>query len=121
MEEFYFFDTYAAIALLDGDEGYQGYKEARAIVIDLNLFELEYALRRRGMKEGEILPILALYSEFVADYGLNTIRSAVDMKLSNRRLSPVDCIGYNVAQEYGVKFLTGDKEFEGLEGVEFVK
>ena len=32
-----------------------------------------------------------------------------------------DCIGYIIAKRLGMKFLTGDKEFEGFENVEFVK
>lgn len=33
----------------------------------------------------------------------------------------VDCIGYVYAKENGLRFVTGDKEFEGMENVEFVK
>ncbi len=33
----------------------------------------------------------------------------------------IDCIGYVIARRMGVLFLTGDKEFEGLESAEFVK
>ena len=33
----------------------------------------------------------------------------------------VDCIGYMTAKRLGVKFLTGDREFEGMDNVEFVK
>ncbi len=32
-----------------------------------------------------------------------------------------DCIGYIFAKQLGIKFLTGDKEFENLDNVEFVK
>ena len=32
-----------------------------------------------------------------------------------------DCIGYILAKNIGIKFLTGDKEFENLDNVEFVK
>ena len=35
--------------------------------------------------------------------------------------SHVDCIGYILARKFNVKFLTGDREFKGLENVEFVK
>ena len=30
-------------------------------------------------------------------------------------------MGYKIAEEKGLVFLTGDKEFEGLHNVEFVK
>ena len=32
-----------------------------------------------------------------------------------------DCIGYILAKRLSIKFLTGDKEFEKLDDVEFVK
>ena len=43
------------------------------------------------------------------------------LKWKDRGVSITDCVGYIMAREMGIKFLTGDKEFEGLEGVEFVK
>lgn len=121
MEDIYFFDTYAILEIIDGNANYRKYSKARAIITNLNLFELDYCLRRRGLGLKESSEILARYSEFEVRYGLKVIRGAVGMKLSNKRLSPADCIGYRAAQEYGVKFLTGDKEFEGMLGVEFVK
>lgn len=33
----------------------------------------------------------------------------------------IDCIGYILVKENGLIFLTGDKEFEGISGVEYVK
>ena len=36
-------------------------------------------------------------------------------------LSYTDCIGYIYAARNNMKFLTGDKEFEGMKNVEFVK
>ena len=38
-----------------------------------------------------------------------------------KKLSYADCIGYALAKRNGLKFLTGDRRFEGLENVEFVK
>jgi len=42
-------------------------------------------------------------------------------KNKKRNLSYTDCIGYVYATENDLIFLTGDKEFENLENVEFVK
>ena len=36
-------------------------------------------------------------------------------------ISMTDCIGYFLAKSLGIKFLTGDKEFENMKDVEFVK
>ena len=42
-------------------------------------------------------------------------------QLNKRNVSMTDSIGYCLAQQLGIKFLTGDTEFENMDGVEFVK
>ena len=42
-------------------------------------------------------------------------------KNKTKKMSMTDCISYIMAGNLGIKFLTGDKEFKGMEGVEFVK
>ena len=53
----------------------------------------------------------------------NVIKKAMTFRALNkkRNLSYVDCIGYIIAKQRNIKFLTGDKEFEYMENVEFVK
>ena len=48
---------------------------------------------------------------------------AAKFKYKNKKmkLSYADCIGYITAQENNMKFLTGDKDFKSIKGVEFVK
>jgi predicted nucleic acid-binding protein len=36
-------------------------------------------------------------------------------------LSYADCINYSIARKLKIKLLTGDEDFRGLSGVEFVK
>lgn len=36
-------------------------------------------------------------------------------------MSMTDCISYFMAKDLEIKFLTGDKEFENLDYVEFIK
>ncbi|MBI2660858.1 hypothetical protein HYX09_01165, partial [Candidatus Woesearchaeota archaeon] len=43
------------------------------------------------------------------------------LKMKKRNISMTDCIGYVISGKLKVKFLTGDKEFEHLPNVEFVK
>jgi len=51
------------------------------------------------------------------------IKMAMRFRYENKQknMSMVDCISYFQAKELDIKFLTGDKEFEGMENVEFVK
>lgn len=59
----------------------------------------------------------------VADFDENVIIAANKFRFRNKskELSTADCVGYAYALKNGLTFLTGDKEFEGLLNVEFVK
>lgn len=43
-----------------------------------------------------------------------------DGLIFSRELSYADCLGYVISRNMGIRFLTGDKEFERMGGVEFV-
>jgi uncharacterized protein len=120
-EELYFFDTYALIEVLESRINYAKFVECKSLVTKLNLFELCFYLYRTGVDDATCKRILSSYRGSCVEYGLDVVEHAAKMKICNRSLSMTDCIGYQVAQEYGIKFLTGDKEFENVEGVEYVK
>ena len=63
------------------------------------------------------------FSPYCVNIDDNTIKKAMMFRALNKKrdLSYVDCIGYILAKQRNIKFLTGDKEFEGMENVEFVK
>ena len=55
-----------------------------------------------------------------------TLKNAMKKRLEFQQkkkmnISYVDAIGYQYALENNLKFLTGDREFKGVENVEFVK
>ena len=49
------------------------------------------------------------------------LASAFRLKNTKLKLSYVDALGYIIAKEEGMKFLTGDNAFEGLDNAEFVR
>jgi predicted nucleic acid-binding protein len=49
------------------------------------------------------------------------MRFRLEMRMKGKNLSYTDALGYTVSLRLGVRFLTGDREFEGLQNVEFVK
>lgn len=51
------------------------------------------------------------------------IKEAMEFRVEwkDRNVSMTDCISYIMSKKLGIKFLTGDKEFEKLDNVEFVK
>lgn len=122
MNEKMFFDTYALIEIVKGSENYKKYRDFEIIMTKLNLFELFYIIFDR-YAEGKAKEELLKNSVFAIDFDNEVIENAAKLKLmfKKQNLSMTDCIGYCVAKKLGVKFLTGDKQFEFLPDVEFVK
>jgi uncharacterized protein len=119
----FFFDTYAFYEIIKGNQAYKKYKEGISLITTkLNLMELHYGLLKAGGKE-----IADLYYdkflEFCIEIDDDVFKEANEFKLKNyrRELSYVDCIGYVLARKFNVRFLTGDKQFELFDNVEFVK
>ncbi|MDO8627108.1 MAG: PIN domain-containing protein [Candidatus Diapherotrites archaeon] len=122
MTKKYFFDSYAIFSIAQENENYKKYVNLDIVLTKLNLFEIYYgSLRDNGVEKAE--KIIKDITQFVIDFDEIDIRLAANFKLLHRKanLSMVDCIGYVVAKRLGIKFLTGDKQFENFENVEFVK
>ena len=120
-DNIYFFDSYAIIELIKGNERYKKYANARMLLTKLNLFEVAYWLLRET-REKEAIIFLNNRSEYVIDFDTTTIAHAAYFRLKHKRknVSMADCIGYTLSQQLGVPFLTGDKEFREFINVEFV-
>ncbi|MFH0859860.1 MAG: PIN domain-containing protein [Candidatus Altiarchaeota archaeon] len=121
--ESFFFDTYALYEIAAGNRAYEVYASGvAAVTTRLNLMELYYGLlAAHGKKAAE-----RYYDAFIGyavDIGDDTIKRAMEFKLANksRNLSYVDCIGYTLARQRNIRFLTGDREFKDMPGVEHVK
>lgn len=118
----YFFDTYAIIEILKGNPKYAHYTEVDYAITNLNLIELHYyVLRTFGETAAEVATSKALKN--VVPFNTAIITSANKFRLKNKlkEFSTADCIGYAYALQNSLLFVTGDKEFEGLSGVEFVR
>ncbi len=118
----YFFDSYALIEILKGNQNYAPFLNCFVITTKINLFEVYYHFLREN-NDARAKEFLAAYYPVVIDFDQETIEEAALFKRENKNknLSLVDCVGYIIAKRYGVRFLTGDKEFEDVDNVEFVK
>jgi predicted nucleic acid-binding protein len=117
----YFFDSYAIIELLDKNPAYKKYEEFPLVTAVMNKIEVaSWGLVTYGEKFSDIV-VNSL--RHVVDISDEVIKEAVRMKRreNKRNISYTDCIGYCFARQNGLLFLTGDKEFKDLPGVEFVK
>lgn len=123
----YFFDTYALQEIEEGSENYIAFSTELGIVTTkLNLMELYHNYYNlKGLKYAEMA--FEHFKDFCIDITDESLKEAAMMraqlkaKSKKSNVSYVDCIGYVLAKKLRIKFLTGDKEFEGLENVEFVK
>jgi len=120
--EAFFFDTYAFIEIFRGNKAYLKYTDKRIITTKLNLMEL-YRILIKEKNEKEAEKKFNEYSDACVIITDNIIKKAVKFKIKtdDKRVSYIDAIGYMIAMENGIKFLTGDEQFRDLPSVEFVK
>ena len=120
--ETYFFDTYAFLEIIKGNHSYTQFIGVNFKTSLYNLYELYYQLLRDYGEEKAML-YFNKYLSFVTEIKSEHIFSAstLKLKMNKRNVSYVDTLGYSIAKLNGYKFLTGDKEFEGLDNVEFVR
>lgn len=118
----YFADTYAIIEYLNGNPAYAPYFENRIFTSQQNLIELFYTLLKKKGEKTAVQEFIR-YSSRQVPLTLHSIHAAMKFKLAHasERLSYADCIGYALARELGIPFLTGDRQFANKENVAFVK
>ena len=121
MNETFLFDTYALIEIINKNLNYEPYTKAGIIINDFVFSEYCYLLMRKNVKDAQNL--IDEVSSAIVCPNAEVIKKAMRFRVDNKKknLSMTDSISYIMAKELGVKFLTGDKEFETLDGVEFVK
>jgi predicted nucleic acid-binding protein len=124
MAEF-FADTYALVEILKGNPTYERYTEESLISTEFNIFELSYALYRDFRNDARDMLALVRDEIEILDVRDEDYLAAAEIRLLTKKegknLSLIDCLGYECAKRLGVKFLTGDHEFEQMDKVEYVK
>lgn len=121
-----FADTYALIEILKGSESYQRHVMCELVTTEFNLLELAYALLR-DFREDDVETILGRVRDNIEvikvtdrEY-IEASKFRIQVRRREKKLSLTDCLGYVTAKKLGIKFLTGDREFEDLDNVEYVK
>ncbi|MFA6974217.1 MAG: PIN domain-containing protein [Parcubacteria group bacterium] len=118
----YFLDTYALIEITKENKNYEKFKELLNFTSYMNLLELHYIINRNfGLKKADFL--INKLKDILLKVEIKDILEASKFKLkyTKKKFSYIDCLGYAMAINRDVKFLTGDNEFKNLENVEFVK
>lgn len=121
-ENGFFLDSYAIIEILKSNSDYARFSEVPLVSSRINLVEVAYHLLESFPKPEAEEIISSMKFSVLEIEEKQVIRIAVFRKQNTKKkMSYSDCIGYVLAKENGLKFVTGDKEFEKMPNVEFVK
>ena len=120
--DLYFFDSYAIIEMIKGNQSYLPYLDAMAVTTKMNILEVVYAMIREERDQLAYEVIKSFYDKTV-DLDQNAIFEIAmwRCKQKPKKFSFVDCAGYVLSKRLGIPFVTGDTEFEGEENVIFVR
>ncbi|MDO8625759.1 MAG: PIN domain-containing protein [Candidatus Diapherotrites archaeon] len=117
-----FLDSYAIIEILNQKPQYARFASATGVCTAANLVEVAYHLLSETTPERTRLIMDSLrvkVLEIPPDAAVEI--AAFRKKHAKKKLSYIDCVGYVVALRNNIPFVTGDKEFEKMPNVEFVK
>jgi hypothetical protein len=121
----YFYDSYAVLAFTSGHSGYRKYfEEYDGVLSKLNLLEIFYkSLEQHGARAAS--NIIGSFSKYLVEFGLEEIADSMKLRLElkrgGRNLSYADAVGYSLSRKMAIKFLTGERAFRGLSGVEYLE
>ena len=118
----YFFDSYAIVEIVAGNQSYSKFINEPITITIFNLAEI-YWSAILNLEEKKAEEIYETYSACIKTISDEVLKEAIKFrkKHKNKDLSYTDCIGYIYALKNNMKFLTGDREFEAMENVEFIK
>lgn len=114
-------DTYALVEIHDGNPKASGLLNEDAVITDLTVAEFYgHLYRKHGAATADYWH--RKLSFLCKPVKREIMVKAMKLRIENRKqnLSFFDCAGYIFAIENGMAFVTGDKEFKKMEGVEFL-
>lgn len=119
----YFFDSYAVIEILKENPNYHRFLGYPITIALFNLAEIYWHCINDPKLESEAESLYSKFKRGVVEIDDETLKQAVKFRKEHKKkdLSYTDCIGYMYAKKHNMKFLTGDKGFEKIENVEYVK
>ena len=118
----YFLDTQAFIELIKGNERYKQFINGNFRTTILNLYELYFNILKE-FNERKAKEYFEKYYLSIIEIKKEQVFKAAKFKLENKKnnLSYVDALGYEISKFENFKFLTGEKEFENMPNIEFVR
>jgi predicted nucleic acid-binding protein len=116
----HFLDTFALVEILNGNAAYAGEVSGGGTSL-YHLYELhvQVARLRDEATADAVFRDLRRIAEDVRD-GDVLAASRVKRAHAKKKLSYGDALGYAMAGERGIAFVTGDRAFRGMDGVRFI-
>ena len=115
-------DTYALIEISNGNPKFFEYLKHAFVITDITLAEF-YSVLLREHNEDTANYWIKKFKEYSIPTNKEILLEAVRFrkKYNKTNISFFDAVGYIFSIKNGLKFVTGDKEFEKFKGVEFKK
>ena len=119
-------DTYPLVEIASGNKKFTVLLDENIIIPDITIAEFYYVILQKydpSKAEFWYKELMPYCVSINRDILIKAVKFRFQNKNKNkkRNLSFFDCVGYIYALENKIKFVTGDKEFENLENVEFIK
>jgi len=110
------------IEIAKGNQKFEKYLDHNLFTCLYNIYELYYTLLK-DFNEKIAREFFYQFKKIAVQIKDEHIFEASRFKLKNyiKKFSYADCLGYAIALDFGIKFLTGDKEFQDLDNVEFIE
>jgi PIN domain. len=121
----FFADSYAIIEILKGNERFLPYMTGHLVTTEFNICEVAFAVCRDYPEKtrqvmARVRKMVALMPTTDEDYCEGAAMRRKTTR-TGKKLSTIDCVGYAVSCRQKIPFLTGDREFEDLDNVEFAR
>lgn len=115
-------DTYALAEIAKGNKEFSVYLLEEFVVTDLTLAEF-YAVLLREEGENSAEYWFKRLEAYAVPVSRQVLKEAIVFRYQHRKqnVSFFDAVGYTYALRNNLPFVTGDKEFEKMPGVEFRK
>ena len=115
-------DTYALWEILKANPRYKEILTKPFVVTDLTLAEF-YKTLVRELDKKTAKEWVQRFQSVIVHVPLPVLFQAVDFQIAHKkqRISFFDAVGYMYAISHGYMFVTGDKEFQTLPHVKFLK
>ncbi len=115
------FDTYALVEIANDNPKFTKFNREEFVITDETLAEF-YGVILREYDEQTAEYWFRIMSPNSQSVSKELLKEAVKFRCAStaKNFSFFDAVGYVFAKAKGYKFLTGDREFEGLPNVEFV-